>query len=117
MRIINREEFLKMPSGTLFSFGETHNINFSGLMVKYDTLINKENIRYDFIYQNLIAPVKAEDSNELMDTICRAIKTGENFELDFDCSERDGVFDESAIYAIYEKSEIEALINLLNTCI
>lgn len=106
MRIVNKQEFLKLPEGILYSDFEP--FSFSGLKIKGETWDS------DFIYQDLIGNVDAPSSSDSFDVLYNANETGESFSLDFDCGCRDGLYDNDQLFAIYETEDVIGLINRLN---
>lgn len=106
MRIVNRQEFLAMPEGTLYSDYEPQ--VFSGLKIKGEKWGN------DFIYQDLIVNVDCLSSGHLVDILVSAEQNRESFSLDFDCGCRDGLYEKDALFAIYEPEDVIGLINRLN---
>ena len=105
MKIVNLKEFINLPIGTVFS--KYHPICFDGLMIKNNSILET----MDFCYQNLIGNVKADNTDELYENCEKRTM----IELDFDCIERDGLFKEEQLFAIYEKHDIDALITALKT--
>ena len=94
MKIVSYDEFLKLPNGTVFSNWTPCIV--SELYVKRDTLTNEENELIDFYYEDVIGfSINGEDPK-----FERAVS-------------RDGCFDHSSMYAIYEKSEVKEMIELL----
>ena len=107
MKIINRKQFMKMPEGTLFSYYEP--CSFTGLHIK-DTGYDKDNP--DFSMSDLIGAVQ-NDSSEDFQKKCELMEYGESMPVDFEFSGREGLFDEKLLYAVYEKEDVEKLINRL----
>lgn len=109
MRIVNRKEFLSMPSGTVYSHYMPQ--VSEGLMIKGDTWTN------DWLYQDLLFNVEGESSDEASDKLTDAEENGTSFKLDLNCGSRDGMFDENQLFMVYEKSDIERLIEALKDCL
>lgn len=61
------------------------------------------------IYERKIEHWNSEDRYDLMNKA----EKGVEFELDLECGGRDGLFDNEAKYAIYNKSDLLKLINKL----
>jgi len=102
MKIVSKQEFYKLPSGTLYS--DYNPCIFDGLKIKGDTIGDGSPI--DYFYQDLIGNVEAtSDPRDIA------------FMLDFCCEERDGLYDNNATYAIYAKEEILALANKIMRCV
>jgi len=80
----------------------------------FDGLLQKvESWDGDFIYQELIAPIKCSGSEEMNNILIEA-KDGSEIELDYenDNTSREGLFDEKQLYAVYSDEDIKNLINL-----
>lgn len=106
MRIVNIEEFMNLPKGTVYSKYEP--CIFNGLMIK------RENSGLiDFFYADLIGNVDCQDSNDYFDKCDEAQKSGISLKLDFEIMGRDGMFDKNQLFAVYEKYDVENLIKSL----
>lgn len=112
MKIVNKQEFYNLPSGTLYS--DYQPCVFNNLKIKYDTLYNNDNIPFDFYYQDLIGNVFANNGCEFVGILDSAIKNKTSFELDFGSMSRDGLFEENDLFAIYETKDIIALENTIH---
>lgn len=97
MKIINLEQFKKMPVGTIFSKYEP--CIFQGLMCL------KGHGEVDFFYDDMLENIENASSNDFSDK-CRAMEKGESFKLDFEYTGRDGFFEEGQLFAIYEKKDV-----------
>lgn len=109
MRIVSRDDFLKLPAGTLFSKFEP--LIFEDLAIKGDTSDGAN----DFMYQPIASAVDFEDTSDLLDKTERATK--ESVAMDLDCQSRDGCFDESQMFLVWERADVEQLIARLNTAL
>ena len=112
MRIINKQEFYKMPAGTLYSEFEPDILN--NLLVKGQTFYNgKEPI--DYLECSLIDCI---DCNEHSNILTKA-DNDSNFSFDFNYDNfgRNGIFDEDQKYMVYEKKDVEKLIEFLKGCL
>jgi hypothetical protein len=108
MRIVDRETFLAMPGGVIYSKYEP--CNFREFAIKYDTCGG------DFVCQSIMDPWfdGSRDSSSHFDTLERLQETGESSPpLDFDFAGRDGMFDREQLFAVWERHDVEALIKLL----
>lgn len=110
MKIINREEFYKLPSGTLFS--EFQPDIFTGLKIKYDTWDAGEK-PYDYVELDLIGNIKAYSSDQFDLLMDEAVEGKSTLQLDFESAGRNAYFDEDQLYAIYERDDILGLIQVL----
>ena len=109
MRIVNRKEFLELPSGTVFS--KYKPCIFDGLYIKSYSIGTN-----DFLYQSLIGNIKCSDGVEFSDILFSAVEKQSNIELDFELPERDGLFDDEQLFAIYSKDDVtELVITLLES--
>lgn len=108
MKILSKKEFLTLPNPVVYCDYEDYSFNEIGIKTSNCN-------SHDFFYLS-IPDVLSSGSNEMMDILDRCEKTKESFELDFDCVCRDGMFEESQLYAVFEQKEIDEFINLLKTC-
>lgn len=111
MKILNKQEFYKLPEGTLYSNYQP--CVFSGLKIKQSTIYDAEK-PIDFIFESLIGNIDANDSGHFVDLLTESEEQKTSISLDFDCGERDGLYEEEALYAVYEKSDIEKFIAKLS---
>lgn len=109
MKIINKKEFLKLPANTVFSDYEP--CNFGPLMIKGD------NVGNDYSEQQIADAIKCSDSGEFIDLLEKAGKEEISVDMDFDCEYRNGLFEDDGLYAIWEKKDIQALIERLGECL
>lgn len=115
MKILNRVDFLKQPEGVLFAkYAKTG--RFDGLCVKHDTMVGFDGHAIDFRYQNCME-VLADGSEEWLNVIENAENKGASFWLDLECGSRDGLFDMDQLFVVFEQADLQALRDLLGTCI
>lgn len=115
MKIVNKKEFYKLPEGTLYS--EYKPQVFTDLHIKEATFYNLDRNPTDYVEMCLIGNLLVQNSNEYSDTLEKAEETGSSFKLDFEMYGRNGMYQDDQLYAVYEKVDIEGLINVLNQCI
>lgn len=112
MRIVNRKEFLQLPSGTLYcKYEHTSAYNIS---IKYDTWES------DWLHQELPTLWSPDESSssDLYDKLDKAESDSSySFSQDLESSNRDGHFDENQMFLIYEKEDIIKLIKKLKSLI
>lgn len=113
MKIINKEEFYKLPSGTLYS--EYEPCIISELKIKQETIFGFNGEPIDWFYQDLIGNVKENVSLGYHETLEQSREDKASIELDFDSIERDGCFVEEQLFAVYEKGDLEGLISKLES--
>lgn len=114
MRIVNKQEFYKLPEGTLFA--KYKPIIFDDLCIKYQNMYNHKKEPIDYVYESLLGNVDCESSGDVTDILLEAEEKGNSFKLDFDCGERDGLYEDDALFAIYEKEDVVEFIRKLNFC-
>lgn len=108
MKIVNRVEFLKQPSGTLFSNYREGTLG--------DICI-KENTREpnDFLVQYINDSIQCINGDEYSSILADAEKNGASVKMDFECTSRDGLYDDdSTLYAVWEQEDVKALIARLS---
>lgn len=115
MKIVNKKEFYKLPEGTLYS--EYDPCIFHSLFIKEATLYNSDRDPIDYVEMDLIGNLDVQNSDEYIDTLDISEKTGNSFKLDFENYGRNGMYQDDQLYAVYEKEDIEGLINVLKQCV
>ena len=96
MKILNRNEFLKLPEKTMFSYWEPKML--TGIMIKKETLYH-ENKAIDFNCYELLPDIKSYDEK--------------NIKIGFDTYWREGLFEDNQLFAIYTKDEVKQMFNLI----
>jgi len=109
MRIVNLKEFRTLSAGTLFAKYEP--CAFGAIMVKGETW------EHDFLYENIADAIDCTDSGDFADKLFDAEENGTSILVDFDSTSRDGCFEDEQLFAIYEKKDVEMLIDKLGRCI
>lgn len=100
MEIVNRQQFLALPPGTIYSKYEP--CVFEGWKIKGDSLPN------DFFYQCLDPGF---DVGAPLHETLFAIEAGlPSPPMDFNCENRDGLFHEEQLFAVLSVADAEALI-------
>jgi len=108
MRIVNKQEFLKLPENTLFS--KYSPCNFGDLCIKGESIGTM-----DFYYQPLSNAIKCNDTAEFFDACTRTEK--ESIEMDFNCLTRDGMFDEEQLFSVWEEKDLKGFMAKLERCL
>jgi hypothetical protein len=103
MRILNKKDFLKLPEQTLFSYYAPG--NFRELNIKLDTV--REN---DFLDDSIIGAVDAVSTGDLFDKLDVMSELGGSAPMDFEQTDREGLYENEQLYAVYEKEDVEKLI-------
>jgi hypothetical protein len=109
MKIVNRETFLSLPKGTLFSKYEP--------CIFGDLCIKDESYENDFRYQKINSAIACNDTIEFSDKLFDARSYGTGLLMDFDDTYRDGMFDNDQLFAIWEQCDAEALLRRLDEAI
>jgi len=106
MKIINKQEFLKLPEDSLYS--EYKPCIISGLFIKGGTWDFGDSPS-DYIELNLIENIDCESSEEYNDILLYR----KEFKIDYEGGGRNGFFDNEQQYVLYDKEDIQSLINTL----
>lgn len=114
MKIVNKKEFYTLPSGTLYSKFEPY--AFYGLKIKGETIYHGD-IPADYNYQEMIGNVDALHSGEFIDILRDSEENRTSFDMDFNCIARDGLFEGEEMFAIYEKKDVEQMVDKLKSTI
>jgi hypothetical protein len=99
MRVVDRKTFLTLPAGTFYCKGERW--VFDSICIKDDSLAN------DWYYLNPAWPA-AQDSEEAFDLLDKSLDSGISFPCE-DATGRDGCFDETDIFLVFEADDLKAL--------
>ncbi|WP_278438339.1 hypothetical protein [Pseudomonas oryzihabitans] len=110
MRIVNRQAFLAMPAGTVFSKYEP--CMFGNLEIKGESNANAHGVLTDFWSQDLAGALQA-DSTEEFEEACDRAAAGESIQLDLESQGRDGLYDRDQLFAVWEPDDVRALIQRL----
>lgn len=109
MKIVDRAAFLAMPDGTVFAKYQPH--VFDELAIKGETMGG------DFVVQDLNPWFTTTTGDDYFDQLI-AIQAGEpSPPLDYDCAGRDGLFDQDQLFAVFDRADLEALIDRLNVAL
>jgi len=106
MKIVNKEEFMKLPPNTLFSYYEPHCIR--ELLVKGDNCGDN-----DFFYASLLDAVDANDTGEFVEILSAARYDSKEFKMNYNQYGRDGMFNDADIYLVYDEEDVKQLANHL----
>lgn len=99
MRVLNRADFLKMPSGTIYAKGVPW--AFDGVCIKAETLGE------DWVCLNP-AWISASDSGEAFNRLETMLRDGNSFPGE-DAFGRDGCFDPNAVFLVFEADDLKML--------
>ena len=102
MKIITRDEFMKLGEDVLYSKYEPY--------IFEELLIKKKSIPNDWFYLEIKSAVDMQNTNHIL-------SAGQSIDMDFDIMSRDGCYDKEQLFAIYEKKEIQKIITKLQKCL
>ena len=108
MKIVGLEEFLKLPEDTVFM--KYKPCAFEELCAKMKTL------PHDFALCTLTTEVDSVSSDDMFNRLDEALEIGGSVKMDFHSNMRDGCFEKDQLFAIYEKEDVQGLINRLIEC-
>lgn len=115
MKIVNRQQFLELPPGTVYAKYRPH--TYEELAIKEETLRLEDGTPIDWLYQSTIPSFRhSQDSNDF-DMVGAMIDDGQSAELDYDCCGRDGCFEDEQLFAIWERRDHAALISRLTAAL
>lgn len=115
MKIINRKQFFELPDGIIYS--KYNPCYFDGLYIRLEVIKNINGEPIDFYYKDLIAQLDVNDSEEYNDVLLEVEKTNGDIKLNFNCSLRDGFYDDDEMFAVYSREDIINLSNTIAGCI
>lgn len=122
MKLLDRKEFLQIENPVVF-MEYTHLGNFGNLKIRNDVIINSTGKAIDFYYEDLCSSLVILNNKEIicsedfLDIWDNIIKNRLNFRLDFNCEERDGLFEENAQYIVFDDIDIKQIIDKLYSVI
>lgn len=113
MRIVNREEFLRLPAGTIFAKYADQKPG----VVTLDSgkiAIKEETCHEDFVVQELDPWFEGcNDSGDWSDVYERMLEGERSPPVDYDFAGRDGEFDRDQLFLVWEKDDARKLIDRL----
>ncbi len=109
MIIVNREEFLLLPPGTLYSRYQP--CTSSGLEIKGNSIGVGEDWSGDWFFQNIIGEI-GMDCTATIDPY-EIMENGTDIRLDLNIQERDGRFEADDQFLIYSPEDTKEIITTL----
>lgn len=109
MKIVDLNTFLALPENTVFA--KYKPCVFEDLSIKGATIGD------DFLVQYLVDSFINSGTTDFFDTLNRIEHSGESVTMDFDSWSRDGMFEPSQLFAVWEDSDIQLLIDRLSRCV
>src|SRR4030042_389222 len=100
MRLVCREEFLKMPEGIIAM--KYNGGSFDGIFVKGKSLNN------DFILTYLTNQIDTTGSDDLFDKL-KLLEDGKSLSISYEETMRDGEYQEDQNFAVWSAQDIDGL--------
>lgn len=117
MKLYKRKDFIKLPKNTIYSRVDDNGELCTGLFCK----TSDSKYGNDWIEQNLISeigfPNNIANGFEAWEYQINKRDNFKHFETDLDCEGRDGMFEDSDIFVVWDKKDIKKLYDYLGTCI
>lgn len=107
MRIVNLDTFVAMPEGTVFA--KYKPCYFEDLCIKGESITETR----DFFYQQIVGSLDCSGSDEWSDMLFESQETGKSLPMDLHTQNRDGCFEPAQFFAVWERQDVEALIERL----
>lgn len=118
MKLYKRDYFLLLPKGTIYSRVSDEYTLMDGLFCKTSDKSDYEN---DFVEQDLISecgfPNGITDGTEAISYQLNLRDSFNHFETDLYCSGRDGMFEDSDVFVVWDKQDVTKLIDYLQKSI
>ena len=111
MKILNRQQFLALPAGVIFSKYDP--CIFEAFCIKGNTIdiYNGTKPEYnDFCFQQISDSLDRESALKLPGT---DNLTTDSYNFDFDCMSRDGLHYQNQLFAVWEPNDVKQLIMAL----
>lgn len=114
MKIVDRKTFLQLPANTLFQ--KYAPCVFGDLEIKVCNPI--DNWGNDFVTQSLTEPCFKDNlgSDKHFEALLK-LEEGAEFRLDYDFAGRDGLYDKDQLFAVYDKEDVQKLMDRLKECL
>jgi len=108
MRIISREEFLELPINTVYRTYEP--IFFGELEIKHES-------HYNDFWSSTIADIECSGSDDMANILLTDLRDISVHRFDTESVTRDGLFNDTQLFAIYDQQDISQLIERLQRCL
>lgn len=108
MKLVNRDTFLTLPSGTVYAKYE--NCVFDDISIKLRTISSND---WEYISLDTVSFIDSDDSNNLYSELSD-MQVGDSIgSINMDSSYRDGLFEEQQLFMVYSKNDVKKIIDLL----
>lgn len=114
MKLYNREEFLKLPRGTIYS--DPSNVDLlQGLYCKMSD--ERDGYTNDWVVQDLLSesgfPNDIVDVWDAFQYVVNLRDTYQEFRTDLDCGGRDGMFEDTDKFVVWDDEDVDKLVYFL----
>jgi len=110
MKIVNLETFRSLPPNTVYA--KYRPVMFDNLAIKGDTW------EFDFLTTSPFSSAIACSNSEDYTSKCeQAEHDGKSISMDFNSQGRDGCFADDRLFAVWEPTDVCALIKRLRQCL
>jgi len=110
MKIVNLKQFLALPDETLYA--KYRPCYMEAMEIKVTNCGER-----DFLSQSIADAIDCTDSGDFADKLDDAAEDGISLAMDFNSCTRDGCFEDGQLFAIYERADIQAMIERLQVCL
>ena len=105
MKVYNRQEFLKLPSGTIFCKGAKW--FFGTICIKG----HSSELENDICYLDL-CNIESDNSDQRVDRLEDSLINGNSYEINNSYG-RDTFFDDDDLFLVFEKKDLEFLSDII----
>lgn len=107
MKIVDKKEFLQLPSGTVYATYEP--CILGDLSIKGDCTLSGE----DFYCLEFASSIESSSSEEFFARLTDMEHSGKSFPVDLDSKAIDGCYKSSQLYTVWGKEDVQSLIAIL----
>lgn len=108
MKVVDRKTFLQLPAGTAYAKGKEW--YFGGLEFKHENAGSNDWWSLEPTW------IESEGSHESFDLLEKMLKDGASVQM-IDSITRDGLYDDDAIFLIFEKNDLLRLRDMIDAAI
>ena len=116
MKLYKREDFIKLPPNTIYSRVQTKYLELC-----YGLYCKTSGDGVDWVEQDLIAeagfPNKIDDAHEALMYQIDLRDSFKDFKTDLDCGGRDGMFETSDTFVVWDTEDMRRLYDYLGDCL
>jgi DNA relaxase NicK len=106
MRIVDLQTFMSMPDGTIFAKAKKY--------LHESLSIKVQSLNGDFLYQSLSMYQYDSKNEDNMQVLYDLENKGRIVEMNYDCCNRDGLFEKDELFAVLDRDDVVKLITRLN---